>query len=88
MGLPQIMGFNYSAAGYNSASIMFTEFSISEENQILALGSYISNYANGTLLAACQSRDFSQMGTIYNGDGATYGPKLQNNAADYTKTLN
>lgn len=87
MGLPQIMGFNYSAAGYNSASIMFTEFSISEENQIRALGPYISNYANGTLLAACQSRDFLQMGAIYNGDGATYGPKLQNNAADYAKTL-
>lgn len=39
----------------------------------------------GSLLKACQSRDFNKMGAIYNGDGATYGPKLKANAADYAK---
>ncbi len=82
------MGFNHSDAGYSSAMVMFSEFSNSEENQILALGSFIANYANGTLLTACQSRNFFQMGQIYNVDGATYGPKLEIRTTDYAKTLN
>ncbi len=46
-------------------------------------------FGNGTDTAVkafrCQSRDFNKMGAIYNGDGATYGPKLKANAADYAK---
>lgn len=87
MGLPQIMGFNFSDAGYSSAKEMFEDFNISEDNQMNAFGIFIANYGDGTLLTACQNRDFTQMGSIYNGDGATYGPKLKNNAADYANTL-
>lgn len=42
---------------------------------------------HGTLLITCQNRNFNQMGQIYNGNGATYGPILQAKAADYANTL-
>lgn len=87
MGLPQIMGYNHSDAGYNSAKEMFEDFSISEDIQMNAFGTFIANYKEGTLLTACQERNFNQMGTLYNGDGATYGPKLKDSTADYANTL-
>lgn len=87
MGLPQIMGDNYLDAGYNSAKEMFNDFCIGEENQMNAFGKFIANYLDDTILTACQNRDFYQMGETYNGDGDTYGPKLQANAADYANTL-
>lgn len=87
MGLPQIMGFNYLTAGYSSANEMFEDFSISETNQMNAFGRFIAAYQDGNLLAACQSANFYEMGQIYNGDGQTYGPKLEKNAADYANTL-
>lgn len=85
MGLPQIMGFNYEVTGFRSPKAMFDDFSISEDNQMKGFCTFIAKYSNGSLLKACQSRDFNKMGAIYNGDGATYGPKLKTNAADYAK---
>lgn len=89
MGLPQIMGFNHSEVGYNSAQDMFNDFSISEDNQMIAFGTFIVNYSNynGVLLTACQSRNFYLMGEIYNNNGTEYGPLLEQNAADYANTL-
>ena len=81
------MGFNYSEAGYNSAKEMFNNFSVGEDNQMNSFGTFIAHYLDGDLLSACQDRDFYQMGNLYNGDGGTYGPKLQANAADYANTL-
>ncbi|MGC6173125.1 N-acetylmuramidase domain-containing protein [Lacrimispora sp. 38-1] len=83
MGLPQIMGFNFKVTGYDSPKAMFNDFGVSEDNQMKGFCTFIANYSNGSLLKACQSRDFTKMGAIYNGDGATYGPKLKSNAADY-----
>ena len=40
-----------------------------------AFGSFVENYVDGALLAACQNLDFTKMGTIYNGDGTSYDPK-------------
>lgn len=85
MGLPQIMGFNHKVTGYDTPKAMFTGFSKSEDKQMEGFCTFIVNYSSGSLLKACQSRDFTKMGQIYNGDGSTYGPKLKANAADYAK---
>ena len=85
MGLPHIMGFHYEVTGFSSPKAMFNDFSISEDNQMKGFCTFITKYSNGSLLKTCQSRDFNKMGAIYNGDGATYGPKLKTNAADYAK---
>ncbi len=87
MGLPQIMGYNHLDIGYNSAKEMFEDFSISETNQMDAFGRFIAVYKDGKLLAACQSANFYEIGQLYNGDGQTYGPELEKNAADYANTL-
>ncbi len=85
MGLPQIMGFNFKVTGYESPADMFKDFSISEDKQMAGFCTFVAKYSNGSLLKACQSRNFTNMGKIYNGDGDTYGPKLKKNAADYAK---
>jgi len=85
MGLPQIMGFNFKVTGYDSPADMFKDFSISEDKQMAGFCTFVAKYDNGSLLKACQSRNFTSMGKIYNGDGDTYGPKLKKNAADYAK---
>lgn len=85
MGLPQIMGFNFKVTGYDSPKAMFNGFSVSEDKQMDGFCTFIAKYDGGSLLKACQSRNFTKMGQIYNGDGNTYGPKLKSNAADYAK---
>jgi hypothetical protein len=37
---------------------------------------FIAKYDSGSLLKAYQSRNFTKMGQIYNGDGNTYGPSI------------
>ncbi len=87
MGLTQIMGFNYGDAGYNSAKEMYEDLCIDERIHITATGTFITNYHTGNLLIACQNRDFTQIGHLYNGNGATYGPIFKNNVSDYANTL-
>lgn len=81
------MGFNYSFAGYSSAKDMFDSFCIDEYTQIAAFGRFIAAYDNGSLLSACQQRDFFEMAKIYNGNGEAYKPKLEKNTADYANAL-
>lgn len=87
LGLPQIMEFNYSFAGYSSAKDMFDSFCIDEYTQVAAFGRFIAAYDNGSLLSACQQRDFFEMAKIYNGNGEAYKPKLEKNTADYANAL-
>ena len=61
LGLPQIMEFNYSFAGYSSAKDMFDSFCIDEYTQVAAFGRFIAAYDNGSLLSACQQRDSQLM---------------------------
>lgn len=83
MGLAQIMGFNYAVCNYSSAKAMYDDFSKGESQQITGFCKFIANYDNGKLLAACKSKDYYTMGNIYNGDGSTYGPKLEAATSDY-----
>ena len=87
MGLPQIMGFNYLEIGYTSAKEMYNDLSLSEDNQLIAFGSFIANYRSGNLLVAFQNRDFDQISSIYNNGSAAYSSKLIEATTKYGNTL-
>jgi len=64
MGAPQIMGFNYSAAGYPSAAAMWEAFHAPGE-QVMALARFVRSRA---LDGALRSRDWRAF-AAYNGSG-------------------
>ncbi|MCA8879024.1 MAG: DUF3380 domain-containing protein [Rhodobacteraceae bacterium] len=64
-GLPQIMGFNHQAAGYASAKAMVEALVESEDNQLAALGAFIS--ANSKMLRAIRQHDWASFAAAYNG---------------------
>jgi len=66
MGRFQIMGFNYTACGYQSAREMFDSFVDSEVNQLGAFAAYLEH---AKLLSALKSRDFATIEKRYNGGG-------------------
>jgi RHS repeat-associated protein len=82
MGFGQIMGFNYSAAGYSSAKEMYEDFSKGELQQIQGMMNYINNYDRGSLLQALQDRDYNAFGLGYN-NSSGYGSKISNNMKLY-----
>lgn len=86
MGMGQIMGFNYKAAGYDSAKEMFEAFSTSEEEQIKAMIRFISN--NPRMLKALQDGDLETFIRLYNGPGQVkiYLEILNKNLKDYKST--
>lgn len=67
IGLPQIMGFHYARLGYHAAIEMWSDFSESEDNQILALVKFIKTDAS--LLSAIMQKDWHKIASIYNGAG-------------------
>ncbi len=76
MGLPQIMGFNYAAIGYDSVSEMFDNFSNDIRFHILGLFDFIRGAGNTSrMLQALQTGNFEQFASRYNGPGqaAKYG---------------
>lgn len=83
MGLGQIMGFNYKAAGFSSAKEMFNNFSKSESNQIEGMIKFISN--DNKMLSALQSGDLESFVCRYNGSSnvANYTKKLKNGIKEY-----
>ncbi len=75
MGGPQIMGFNFSAAGFASVQAMFTAFTRGEQYQVLGF----FNFIRGRAVAALQERNFEGFARAYNGPGqvATYSKILR-----------
>ncbi|WP_372999464.1 N-acetylmuramidase domain-containing protein, partial [Lutispora sp.] len=69
MGMGQIMGFNYKAAGYNSAKEMYEDFNKGNEQQLKGMITFFKNYNNGNTLKALQKGDLKSFVTQYNGDG-------------------
>ena len=78
MGLPQILGSNYTVLGFASVQDMFNAFTTSERNQVIAFFDFLQgNSANA--LTALRNRDFRTIASIYNGAG---------NADAYGKSIN
>jgi len=76
MGLPQIMGFNYAAIGYDSVGEMFDSLSNDVRFHILGLFDFIRGSGNiSPMLQALQNGNFEQFASRYNGPGqaAKYG---------------
>lgn len=85
-GLPQMMGFNYKAAGFQSAKDMFNAFKISEGNQLRGMVAFIK--ANPKMHSALKRLAWKTFAYYYNGSGYAknqYDVKL---AAAYVKRLN
>lgn len=83
-GLPQILGQNYKAAGYPSASAMVSAFLKSEDDQLLAMARFIKSQG---LSDALRRKDWASFARGYNGAGYrknAYDDKL---AAAYAKEL-
>lgn len=65
-GLPQIMGENHSAAGYDSAKEMVADFLLGEDQQIVAMARFVE--AN-RLAGALRAHDWAAFARGYNGAG-------------------
>lgn len=85
MGMGQIMGFNYKAAGYGSAKEMFDDFSKGNEQQLKGMITFFKNYNNGKTLKALQKEDLESFVTQYNGSGQvdTYTSLMKKKAEAY-----
>jgi hypothetical protein len=80
MGLPQIMGFNFAAIGYNSVEEMFDAFSADERIQLSGFFDFVrGKRAASPRMAALQSKDFSSFAAQYNGGGQVelYSGRIQ-----------
>lgn len=64
-GLPQIMGFNYKQAGYNSVGEMLDDYKRGELQQVVSLIKFIQN--SPKLYKAVLEKDYEQIAAIYNG---------------------
>jgi hypothetical protein len=79
MGGPQILGSNYTEAGFESVGEMFDAFSSGEKAQIVAFFDFLQG--TGThppKILALQKLDFVRFAELYNGPGnaAEYGARL------------
>ncbi len=64
-GLPQIMGFNYKQAGYDSVNAMLDDYKKGELNQVVSLIKFIQN--SPKLYKAVLEKDYEEIAAIYNG---------------------
>jgi hypothetical protein len=79
MGGPQILGSNFSAAGFESAAQMFDAFSTGEKRQVVAFFDFLQGSdTHPPKILALQSGDFIRFAELYNGPGnsAEYGSRL------------
>ncbi len=80
MGLPQIMGFNHAAIGYDSVEAMFDAFNTDERAQLVGFFDFIrGTRAVSRKITALQAQDFVTFALLYNGAGqeTTYGATIQ-----------
>jgi N-acetylmuramidase/Putative peptidoglycan binding domain len=77
-GLGQIMGFNFSSAGYDNASDMVQAACASEAAQLQQFVSFLQHTG---VVEPLQSQDWTTVAAKYNGPGqvAVYAQKLQQN---------
>lgn len=76
-GLGQIMGFNYSLAGYKSVKDMVKDFELSEYNQVKGMLTFIKNQPQ--MWKALVEKNWGKFKNLYNGvgdQGGNYALKL------------
>jgi len=80
MGLPQIMGFNFTSIGYNSVEEMYDAFSVDERVQLSGFFDFVrGKRATSPRVAALQAKDFGSFAAQYNGAGQVelYSGRIQ-----------
>lgn len=86
MGGPQIMGFNHSRIGYDSAGEMFHAFESDIRYHVLGLFDYIKGSGTTSpMIEALQRNNFESFASYYNGPGqaAHYGHLIANHFEDF-----
>ncbi|MDQ6982825.1 MAG: N-acetylmuramidase domain-containing protein, partial [Mariprofundus sp.] len=81
MGLPQIMGFNHAAIGYESPGKMFSRFQFDIRYHILGLFDFLRGAGTTSpMLQALQRSQYDQFASHYNGSGqaAKYATLIEN----------
>jgi hypothetical protein len=66
-GLFQVMGFNHGLCGFSNADAMVGSFSISEKEQLKALGNFLLHERNAGLLKAAREENCEEFARLYNG---------------------
>ncbi|MSM38801.1 MAG: DUF3380 domain-containing protein [Geobacter sp.] len=80
MGGPQVMGFNCSRLGYDSAREMFDRFSSDIRYQILGLFDFLRGHGStSAMIEALQHEDYVRFASLYNGPGQApvYGARIE-----------
>ena len=80
IGGPQIMGFNFAAAGFPSPRAMYDAFQAAEGAQVRGFFAFCQGIgAPGQVLGALRTHDWATFAGLYNGSGnvATYADLLQ-----------
>jgi hypothetical protein len=79
-GLAQIMGFNFSPAGYSSPAAFVQDMCASESAQLQAFQSFLMHTG---IAASLQAHDWDSVARKYNGSGqvAVYSQRLSTNFA-------
>ncbi len=86
MGGPQIMGFNHSRIGYDSAGEMFAAFQSDIRYHILGMFDFIKGSGTTSpMIEALQRNNFEAFASYYNGPGqaAHYGHLIANHFEDF-----
>jgi hypothetical protein len=82
VGGPQIMGFNHDVCGYPSAAALFDAFATDQRWHVLGFFDFVQSKK---LLDDIRKQEWTLFGAGYNGDGATYGPKIAGAFANKAK---
>ena len=86
MGGPQIMGFNHSRIGYDSAKEMFAAFQTDIRYHVLGLFDFIKGPGTTSpMVEALQRNNFESFASFYNGPGqaARYGHLIESHFEDF-----
>ena len=86
MGGPQIMGFNHSRIGYDSAREMFDTFQSDIRYHVLGLFDFIKGSGTTSpMIEALQRNNFESFASYYNGPGqaAQYGHLIGSHFGDF-----
>ena len=85
IGLPQVMGFNSKAIGYNSVQKMFANMNTDVRYQLFALFDFLNN----NMISALKDHNFERFARYYNGPGqaSLYGEWIQDHYDAYRSLM-
>ena len=88
MGAAQVMGFNFSTAGFTSVEEMFEQMNGGIKPQLDGMFEFIEN--NATALSGLRAGNYTQFAGAYNGSGQAdaYGSIIESASNAYVRVKN